>query len=214
VVLGVVLAAGLGFAGYLLVNTGHAPAPSAAARRAALHRAGQASHAAPATRRATAGAAPASTRAGAPTRALTPAGAAAFSSSGGQGDNSDLARLAIDRNPTTAWHTDWYSTARFGNLYPGTGLLLDMGRPVTVTAAAITLGRGHGASFQVRVGAAPALDSLRPIAHATGAGGVVRLQFTRPAHGRYVLLWFTRLPPSPVGTFQASVYGIKLMGRA
>ena len=214
VVLGVALVALLGFAGYLLVNTGNGPAPSVAARGAAPHRAGQASHAAPATRSATAGAAPASTRVGARTRALTPAGAAAFGSSGGQGDNSDLAPLAIDRNPATAWHTDWYSTARFGNLYPGTGLLVDMGRPVTVTAAAITLGRSHGASFQVRVGATPALDGLRPVAHAAGAGGVVRLQFTRPAHGRYVLLWFTRLPPSPAGTFQASVSEIELMGRA
>jgi hypothetical protein len=25
------------------------------------------------------------------------------------------------------WHADWYTTARFGNLYPGTGLLVDMG---------------------------------------------------------------------------------------
>ena len=214
VVLGVVLVAGLGFAGYLLVNTGHAPAPSAAARRAAPHRAGQASHRAPATRGTTAGAAPASTRAGAPPRALTPASAAAVGSSGGPGDNSDLAGLAIDGNSATAWHTDWYSTARFGNLYPGTGLLLDMGRPVTVTAAAITLGRGHGASFQVRVGAAPALIGRRPVAHAVGAGGVVHLRFTRPAHGRYVLLWFTRLPPGPAGNFQASVYEIRLMGRA
>src|SRR5262249_54084879 len=162
-----------------------------------------------ATRGATAGAAPASTRAGAPPRALTPAGAAAFGSSGGPGDNSDLARLAIDGNPATAWHTDWYSTARFGNLYPGTGLLVDMGGPVPVTAAAITLGRGHGASFQVRVGATPALIGRRPVAHAVGAGGVIHLQFTRPARGRYVLLWFTRLPPGPAGNFQASVYEIE-----
>jgi hypothetical protein len=145
---------------------------------------------------------------------LTPASAAGFGSSGGSGDNSDLAGLAIDGNPGTAWHTDWYSTARFGNLYPGTGLLLDMGRPVTVTAAAITLGRGHGASFQVRVGASPALIGRRPVAHTVGAGGVVHLRFTRPAHGRYVLLWFTRLPPGPAGNFQASVYEIQLMGRA
>jgi hypothetical protein len=214
VVLGVVLVAGLGFAGYLLVNTGNAPAPSAAARRAAPHHSGQASHPAPATRGTTAGAAPASTRAGAPPRVLTPASAAGFGSSGGPGDNSDLAGLAIDGNRSTAWHTDWYSTARFGNLYPGTGLLLDMGRPVTVTAAAITLGRGHGASFQVRVGATPALSGRRPVAHAVGAGGVVHLRFTRPAHGRYVLLWFTRLPPGPAGNFQASVYEIQLMGRA
>jgi hypothetical protein len=148
-------------------------------------------------------------------RTLTPASAAAFGVSGaGQGDNGDLAHLAIDANSATAWHTDWYTSAHFGNLYPGTGLLVDMGRPVTVTAAAITLGRGHGGSFQVRIGAAPALASLRPVAHAVGAAGVIHLHFARPAHGRYVLLWFTRLPPTQAGTFQASVHEIELTGRA
>jgi hypothetical protein len=146
---------------------------------------------------------------------LTPASAAAFGPSGaGQGDNSDLAHLAIDGNSATAWHTDWYTSAHFGNLYPGTGLLVDMGRPVTVTAAQIQLGRAHGAGFQLRVGAAPALADLPPVAHAANAGGVVRLQLATPAHGRYLLIWFTSLPPDPAGTFQASVYNLRLEGRA
>jgi len=214
VALAVVALAGLGFAGYLLANTGHAAAPPASARRAAPWHAGHASHAASVSGGTQAAAAPAaSARAGAPPRMLTPTGATALGPSGGPGDNSDLARLAIDGNPATAWHTDWYATARFGNLYPGTGLLVDMGRPVTITAAQVTLGRARGASFQLRVGAAPALASLRPVARAAGAGGVVRLRLTRPAHGRYVLLWFTRLPPGPAGTFQVSVYGLRLEGR-
>jgi len=153
------------------------------------------------------------TPAAAPLRALTPASASAFGSSGGPGDNSDLALLAIDRNPATAWHTDWYTTAQFGNLYPGTGLLVDMGQPVTITAARITLGPAHGASFQLRAGAAPAMASLRPVAQAANAGGVVGLRLTRPAHGRYVLIWFTSLPPDPAGTFQENVYDLQLEGR-
>jgi hypothetical protein len=53
---------------------------------------------------------------------------------------------------------------------------------------------------------------MPPVARAAGAGGVVHLRFASPAHGRYVLLWFTRLPPDPAGTFQASVYDISLTG--
>ena len=148
-------------------------------------------------------------------RTLTPVSAAAFGPSGaGQGDNSDLAHLAIDANPATAWHTDWYASAHFGNLYPGTGLLVDMGRPVTITAARITLGNGHGADLELRVGVAPALADLPPAAHVANAGGVVRLRLPTPAHGRYVLIWFTSLPPDPAGTFQARVYDLRLEGRA
>ena len=212
VVLAVALVAGLGLAGYLLANLGL----SSGAHRATLRQAGRASHAAPAHPAATQGthaaSAPTATTPAAP-RVLTPASAAAFGFSGGQGDNSDLAHLAIDRNPATAWHTDWYTTAHFGNLYPGTGLLVDMGRPTTITTARITLGKAHGASFQLRAGAAPAMASLRPAAQAANAGGVVGLRLTRPAHGRYVLIWFTSLPPDPAGTFQENVYDLQLEGR-
>jgi helix-turn-helix protein len=216
VALGVVLVAGLGVAGYLLADPGGGGAPPAAAPTATASQAGRATRAtsAPsATGSAQAAPASAATSAGARPRRLTPVSATAFGPAGGPGDNSDLARLAIDGNPATAWHTDWYSTARFGNLYPGTGLLVDMGHPATLTGAAIRLGRAHGASFQLRAGATPALASLRPVARASGAGGVVRLQFTRPVRGRYLLLWFTRLPPGPAGNFQASVYRLVPMGR-
>jgi hypothetical protein len=145
---------------------------------------------------------------------LTPASAAAFGLSGvGQGDNTDLAHLAIDANRATAWHTDWYRSAHFGSLYPGTGLLLDMGRRVTITAARIGLGQVHGADLQLRIGVAPTLADLSPVSHAVNAGGVVHLRLVTPAHGRYVLIWFTSLPPDPAGTFQASVYSIRLRGR-
>ncbi|HEY7361541.1 MAG TPA: serine/threonine protein kinase, partial [Streptosporangiaceae bacterium] len=100
----------------------------------------------------------------------------------------------------------------FGNLYPGTGLRLDMGHPVTVTGVRISLGSAAGAALQIRVGAARGLAQRPPVARAAGAAGVLRLRFSRPAHGRYVLLWFTRLPADPAGTFQASVYNIKLTG--
>jgi hypothetical protein len=143
-------------------------------------------------------------------RALTPVRAAADGPGGG--DNPQLAYRAIDARHATAWRTDWYTTARFGNLYPGTGLRLDMGHPVTVTGAAISLGSAAGAALQIRVGAARGRAQRPPVARAAGAAGVLRLRFSRPAHGRYVLLWFTRLPADPAGTFQASVYNIKLTG--
>jgi hypothetical protein len=145
---------------------------------------------------------------------LIPVSAAAFGVTGaGQGDDPQLAHLAIDRSRGTAWTTDWYTSAHFGNLYQGTGLLIDMGRPVTVTSAQIWLGSAAGASFQLRVGSAPSLTALPPVARAFGASGVVHLQLSKPAHGRYVLIWFTKLPLDPNGNFQASVYNIRLEGR-
>ncbi len=214
--LGLVLVFALGFATYrFLFPSGSGPAASAppaagkpAGKQVATHRQVASSSAAPVPT-------PSPSAVTVPVRALTPVSVTAFGASGaGQGDNPQLAHRAVDGNPATAWHSDWYTNARFGNLYPGTGLLLDMGHPVAITAARIALGRASGAGLRLGVGTAPSLANLPPVARARNAGGVVHLRLTTPAHGRYVLLWFTRLPADPAGTFQASVYGIRLEGRA
>jgi hypothetical protein len=147
-------------------------------------------------------------------RALKPVSASSFDPYGdGQGENSHLVPLAIDASPATAWHTDWYTTARFGNLKPGTGLLLDMGRKVTITEVRLWLGGAHGADLQLRAGdTTSSLRDLVPAARAANAGGQVGLQLARPVHARYVLIWFTKLPPDNSGTFQASVFNVKLEG--
>ena len=150
-----------------------------------------------------------------PARRLVPAGADALNPYANlrQGDHGDLAYRAIDDSLATAWQTDWYTTPHFGGLYPGTGLLVDLGRATTITAVRIALGPAQGAAFQVRIGAAQTLAALQSAAPVANAGGVVRVKLTKPAHGRYVLIWFTRLPADPVGTFQASVYDVRLLGR-
>ena len=162
----------------------------------------------------------AASRPAAPTRrparipTLRPVSATDFGIGGpGQGDDPQNAALAIDGNPATAWHTDWYTTAGFGNLYPATGLLLDMGQPVTLRAVRVRLGAARSTSFQVRVGNSPTLASLRPVARAIDAAGMVRLRLSAPARGRYLLIWLTRLPPDPAGTFQASIYEVMPVGQ-
>ena len=140
---------------------------------------------------------------------IAPVNAVAFGPHGpGQGDHPHGAWLAIDGQPRTAWHTRRYPTARFGSPDPGTGLLLDMGSTVTITAVRVTLGAATGASFQIRIGNQPMLADLRPAASSAGPGGIVRMTLGRPVRGRYVAVWFTRLPPGPAGTYQAAVCGI------
>jgi cytoskeletal protein RodZ len=182
-------------------NDGHGqPGPAAkSSHRAAPSPAAKASH--------TAAPSPAQSQ---PAQSLAPVQATAFGPNGG--DNPQLAHLVLGGGHSAGWHTDWYNSARFGNLYPGTGLLLKMGRTVTITGAQIDLGGATGASLQLRVGDTPTMAGLQPVADASGASGVVRLSPASPARGRYVLVWFTRLPTDSSGTFQASVHGLALQG--
>jgi transcriptional regulator with XRE-family HTH domain len=152
---------------------------------------------------------PASAR---PEAALRPAGVRAFGPAGpADGDNRPSAALAL--SPRGAgWHSNWYTTARFGGLQSGTGLLVDMGKAVTVSRVTVRLGPARGAAVQLRAGAAAALAALRPVASASGDGGTLVLAPRAPVHARYLLIWFTRLPPDSAGTYQATVNGISVTG--
>ena len=69
--------------------------------------------------------------------------------------------LAVDGSRATAWHSDWYTSAAFGNLKPGTGLLVDLGRRATITDADLDLGGYSGADIQFRAGTTATLAGLR-----------------------------------------------------
>jgi hypothetical protein len=129
------------------------------------------------------------------------------------GDNPGTVSRVLAPDAGQPWYTQWYATPEFGNLRSGTGLLLDMGETVSVREVQLVLGSEPGADVQVRVGSSPLLD-LPTVASATSAGGTVRLTATAPAKGRYVLIWFTQLPPDGHGHYQVSVYSAAVDGTA
>ncbi|MGB6571800.1 MAG: helix-turn-helix domain-containing protein [Trebonia sp.] len=147
--------------------------------------------------------------------ALHIASAAGFGPGGlADGDNSRVASNAITRGAQAPWQSQWYATAQFGNLKQGTGLLLDLGRTATITSVRIDLASYQGANLQLRVGDTDgALSSLRVAATADDVGGTVRLHLRSPQQARYVLIWFTLLPPNGAGQYQASVYHVVVNGR-
>ena len=151
-----------------------------------------------------------------PGRLLKPVGAQAFDPYGsGSGENSQLAPAVIDNNPSTGWHTFWYTTAHFGSLESGTGLVVDMGRSVTVTSVQVLLGPVPGANVQLRIGdSTDSLAAMGVAATADNVSGQVSMRPTAPYHGRYVLVWFTKLPPASDGggVFQADVFNVAVHG--
>src|SRR5262249_38766104 len=104
------------------------------------------------------------------TQALTPASVAAFGPAGlGDGDDPQGAALAIGGDPAQPWISQWYATAQFGALKQGTGLLLDMGRPVTVASVRLSLVY-PGADVQLRAGSKPVSAWLPAVARVSDTG--------------------------------------------
>jgi len=153
-----------------------------------------------------------------PDEVLTAISAVAVGPDGtSDGDHPGLARLVLDENSSMSWVTHWYETAYFGNLQDGTGLLLDMGRSVTIKQVKLALAGSPGfwgADLQIRIGDSADLAGLPPVATATDVGGWVTADLRAPATGRYLQVWFTKLPKDQQGTFQEHVYGITVHGSA
>lgn len=149
-----------------------------------------------------------------PPQVLTVASVAAFGPVGPtDGDNPQNVAQALADDPAAPWYTDWYASPDFLGTPPGTGLLLDMGRTVTVTSVRVSLGGEPGASLQLRAGSEPTLAWLPMVAGVSDVGGTVQLRPSAPVQVRYVLIWFTDLPPTPAGTYQASIYQVVIQGQ-
>jgi hypothetical protein len=54
---------------------------------------------------------------------------------------------------------------------------------------------------------------LPKVASASNAGRTVKLSLSTPVHVRYLLIWFTKLPPDNTGTYRARVYQISVEGQ-
>jgi len=145
-------------------------------------------------------------------QALEPVSAVAFGPHGtADGDNPQIAARVLT-DPAMGWVSQWYATPSFGDLKQGTGLLLDLGRTVTVTTVTLTLGSPPGTSLELRLGAAPDLTALPVVATGTATRDQLSLPLASPAKGRYVLLWFTRLPPDDAGTYELFVHQVAIKG--
>jgi hypothetical protein len=153
---------------------------------------------------------------------LQPAGAAAFgpssSPSGTGGDNPAQAQYAIAGKPGQYWYTDSYQgSPLFGNLYNGTGLIVNMGKPVSVSSVTVAFGHVPGSHVRIEVGnnnTGKTPTGFTTVARSNNAVNTITFTARRPVSGQYVLIWFTLLAPQQgkAGHYQADVYNVVVKG--
>ncbi|MFT3888240.1 MAG: murein biosynthesis integral membrane protein MurJ [Arachnia sp.] len=128
---------------------------------------------------------------------------------GGNGEeNPQAVAKAYDGDPATFWETLRYKNRpNLGGLKPGVGLVLDLGEERTVTAVDLTLSADNPddtTSVEVRVpeGSKPSTRTeadWRVVGSNDAAKGTVTLTLTQPEKTRYLLVYFTKLPPTANG---------------
>lgn len=135
-------------------------------------------------------------------------------------ENAQMAMNLVNHSPR-GWDTQWYTTPVFGGLKSGSGLILDMGKLVTVTSVTITFGNVPGANVELKVGnsdqrSAANEQSMTTVATMTNAYGQRTFTIGKPVAGRYLVVWFTRLPPMAhaQGKYLAEILSIMIRGAA
>ena len=113
---------------------------------------------------------------------------------GVDGESPTQVRFALDGKPLTAWTTMTYYDPALGGK-PGVGLRVDLGAPRSVTSVDLKL-VGANSNLTVLIADRKHADPqrYRTFAAVTGAGRHILLRSARPMTGRYVVVWFTRLP--------------------
>jgi len=157
---------------------------------------------------------------------LTPVGASGFDAlrtptQDPTDENSYLARNLVDHNPA-GWQTQqYYGSSKFGNLKSGSGLILDMGKSVKVSSVQVTFGSEPGADVELKVGnsatrSAANEESMSTVASATDVSGQQTFTIAKPVAGRYLVVWFTNLPPlaHTHGKYMAQIFTIIVRGTA
>ncbi|MGH2554978.1 MAG: protein kinase domain-containing protein [Actinomycetota bacterium] len=125
--------------------------------------------------------------------------------------------LAIDESAETAWGTDHYNSAEFGNLKDGVGLWLDLGEGAEVSRITVNAPI-QGWTFQVMAGSTPTTPS-DPLPAADGSttfrvgpSGEAAINL-KPVRASRLLIWITRLGPDD-GRYGASIADVTVEGPA
>jgi hypothetical protein len=115
----------------------------------------------------------------------------------------------VDDDPATAWRTDRYTSAAFGNIKPGMGLLINLGEPMRVASVRVELATS-GATAELRVGDSDpgsssagdeeVYQSYQPLGDPIEGGTtMVFSPFEADQTYQYLMVWFTELPPDGDG---------------
>jgi eukaryotic-like serine/threonine-protein kinase len=114
---------------------------------------------------------------------------------GGDGsEHPELVGRAFDGDPQTFWRTDGYQTVDFSGAKKGVGLVLDLGRPTTVSVVTVD-SLGRGGALELRVTNDPGSPGTKVIARSAISQGQATLSPPRgTVVSRYLVLWCTELP--------------------
>ncbi|GAA3989657.1 protein kinase family protein [Streptomyces plumbiresistens] len=148
----------------------------------------------------------------APSKPIAISGASDFDPYGDGSEKPSDIHKTYDSSSSTYWQTDFYTSADFGRLKPGLGVILDLGNVQQVGKVTVSF----VGNTSVELLAASSDAGSQPTSFgsytkvAGGSGASVTLKPDKSFESRYLLVWLTKLPQTEEGTFRGRVADIKV----
>lgn len=125
-------------------------------------------------------------------------GITSFDPQGDGDEHSDLAPLAVDGDPGTAWTSHTYLSSGWGSLKTGTGLILDLGEGATVGEVETQLTDGE-MGVRLLLADQPSLDGATELGADDAVEGTWTVTPEKPVTGRYLIVWFDQAATTDEG---------------
>ncbi|WMD09904.1 protein kinase family protein [Streptomyces sp. FXY-T5] len=139
-------------------------------------------------------------------------GAQDFDPLGNDGsENPDEIDRLYDNVPGTYWETSFYTSADFGRLKSGVGVILDLGKVQDVGKVTVSFKGETSVELRAATGVATqpqSLDGYTKVAQ--GSGTTVALKPDESLKSRYLLVWLTKLPLTDDGNYRGRVVDVKV----
>ncbi|MFI1681604.1 protein kinase family protein [Streptomyces sp. NPDC020607] len=131
---------------------------------------------------------------------------------GGKTQDPSNASRTHDKDASTLWRTKTFKEGpRLAPYKAGVGIVYDLGSEQDVSEASVALRYG-GDRTKISLYAADSLtpsanvESMKEIGTATTTSQTLKLKAKKPVKSRYVLLWMTEVPESPVDGYYGAGY--------
>ncbi|MGW6527008.1 protein kinase family protein [Streptomyces venezuelae] len=131
---------------------------------------------------------------------------------GGKTQDPSSVRHTYDKDASSLWRTKTFREGpRLAPFKAGVGIVYDLGSEHDVSEASVAL-RYSGDRTKISLYATDSLtpssdvESLKEIGTASTTSGTLKLKAKKPVKTRYVLLWMTEVPKSPVDGYYGAGY--------
>jgi hypothetical protein len=125
-------------------------------------------------------------------------------------ENPELAKLAIDGKPETAWVTTNYYSNTLGKK-SGVGLIIDLGEETKVAQVEVTFtSPAHGGAVFLSDLPTPDLATSAVLGTVSSSNKIETFAPAKPVTGRYVLIWLTKLPRNEIGNYVGGIAEVRV----